>query len=81
MKKVFNIVILTFIVVVLWIAFSIYSVYTSKHSLISVASSYTTSFNTSLGITEFKILNKDQGYICITKDFTVQKCLNSNVTN
>jgi hypothetical protein len=81
MKKVFNIVVLTFIVVLMWIVFSIYSIYTSKHSLINIPSSDTTSFNNFLSITEFNILKKDQKYICITKEFTVQKCLNSNVTN
>jgi hypothetical protein len=81
MKKVLSIVILTFVVVLLWIAFSIYSIYIKKESLINVPQSYMQSFNTQMYSSQFKILLKNQSYLCVTKEFKSKKCLNSSIVN
>ena len=81
MKKVLSIVILTFIVVILWIIFSIYSIYVKKESLINVPQSYMQQFDTQLYTSQFSSLIKDQGYICVNKEFSPKKCLNLNVKN
>ncbi len=69
MKKFFNIILLSFIVIVLWIIFSIYNISHSSHPIISVPQQLLSNFNGNLYQTTFEDIVNRQQYICVNSDF------------